>query len=334
MRFRATRTALAIGAMAWAGIGHASPPNFLAKWQIDSAIVGIHSSIPPTCVQPTANAVATWNSAGANFLLFPDFIVSQPRVADQTPDYNHKNVTIEDGVPSNPLALMAARVTMNASTKVLQNADIVVDKRRIWNNDPTQIQLSCSTATNVPPAEVDWESAILHELGHVVGIDDSQSDISCSMYFELGPGQKQRSLCVDEKQVYIDAYKPFRIASLANVAGPQGVNIPAQIFFEGIPKFPVQRKTKIVECASDWSCSDYNGSYSTYTSSPLTFNFKCTNSSPLPTATFKWRTTLVDANGVTTNAVDHTSTCTRPAGTTQTRAVDVSGDIGQVIIID
>lgn len=334
MKSQSLRKSLAIAAMAWTGLCDAAPPNFLAKWQINSAIVGIHSSIPPACVQPTANAVAAWNNVGANFRLFPDFIVSQPRVADQTPDYDNKNVTIEDGTPSNPLALMAARVTMNLSTKVLQNGDIVVDKRRIWNNDPTQIQLSCSTAANVPPTEVDWESAILHELGHVVGIDDDKSDISCSMYFELGPGQKQRDLCADEKQVYIDGYKPFKIVSLANVAGFQGVNIPARIVYEGIPRFPVQRKTKIVECASGWSCSDYNGSYRAYTDSPLTFNFKCTNPSPLPTATFKWRTTLTDAHGTTTNAVDHTSTCTRAAAARQESADAVSDGIGRVIIAD
>ncbi|MBT2746594.1 MULTISPECIES: hypothetical protein [unclassified Lysobacter] len=334
MKSNPMRIVLATGVMAWAGITHAAPPDFLAKWQIDSVIVGVHSSIPPTCVQPTANAVSTWNAVGANFLLFPDFIVSQPRVAEQTQAYDYKNVTIEDGTPQNPLAIMVARVRMNVTTKVLENADITVDKRRIGNNDPTQIQLSCSTADTVPPAQVDWESAILHELGHVVGINDSQSDIGCSMYFELGPGQKQRSLCADEKQVYIDGYKPFKIVSLANVTGPQNVSIPAQIFYEGIPRFPVQRKTKIIECASGWTCSDYNGAYSTYAASPLTFNFKCTNSSPLPTATFKWRTTLTDANGKVTNAVDHTSTCTRPAGTKAEGSDAVSGGINRVIITD
>lgn len=334
MKATALRTALATGAVAWAGVTYATPPDFLGKWQIGSVIVGTHSSIPPACVQPTANAVKTWVAVGANLLLFPDFSVSQPRVATQTKDYNYKNVTIEDGTPQNPAAIMAARVKVDTTTKFLENADITVDKRRIANNDPTQIQLSCSTGPTVPPTQVDWESAILHELGHVVGLADGTTDISCSMYFELGPGQIQRNLCSDEKQVYIEAYKPIKILGLENVAGPQGVNIPARIFYEGMPRFPVQRKTQIIQCADGWSCSNYNGTYSTYASSPLIFNFKCTNPNPMPTATFKWRTTLTDANGKVTNAVDHTSICTRPAGTKAESSDVVSKGVNRVIITD
>lgn len=107
--------------------------------------------------------------------------------------------------------------------------------------------------------------------------------------------------------------EPFKIASIPNVSGPQGVNIPAKIHYKGYPLFPVKRQTKIVSCAAGWSCSDYNGTYTSNTPSPLTFNFRCTNSSPEPTATFRWRTTLTDADGVVTNAVEHTSTCTTPA---------------------
>ncbi|MBT2745547.1 MULTISPECIES: S1 family peptidase [unclassified Lysobacter] len=105
---------------------------------------------------------------------------------------------------------------------------------------------------------------------------------------------------------------PFAISSIPNVAGPQNVNIPAKVFFTGYTHFPVLRHTAIVSCPSGWSCSDYDATYQSATASPLTFNFLCSASSP--TATFRWKTTLKGADGVESNAVEHTSTCTANPG--------------------
>lgn len=116
---------------------------------------------------------------------------------------------------------------------------------------------------------------------------------------------------------------PFSLDSLANVSGPHNTDIPAQVFYKGFPRFPVKRVTKNVTCAPGWNCSEYNGTYTTNTASPLTFNFRCTVGASQPTATFQWRTTLVGADGVTTNAIDHTSTCT-----TVTPAAAAKGDAG------
>lgn len=102
----------------------------------------------------------------------------------------------------------------------------------------------------------------------------------------------------------------FALTSIPNVSGPHNVSFQAQVFFQGVPKFPVQRKTRIVSCASGWTCSDYNGTYNTSSASPLTFNYKCNTSGSTPTSTFVWSTTLVGADGVATNAIQHTSTCT------------------------
>jgi N-acetylmuramoyl-L-alanine amidase len=112
------------------------------------------------------------------------------------------------------------------------------------------------------------------------------------------------------------ACEPFKISSIPNVSGPQNTNIPANINYVGYPQFSVTRKTEIISCASGWSCSNYNGSYTSSVPSPLTFNFRCSVSSSKPTATFRWRTTLTDVDGVVTNSVEHTSTCTAPVTTT------------------
>lgn len=106
--------------------------------------------------------------------------------------------------------------------------------------------------------------------------------------------------------------EPFSISSIADVAGPQGVDIPARVDFNGHPLFPVVRETKTVQCAPGWSCSDYNETYLEASRTPLEFAFRCNSPMPMPTATFVWRTTLTGADGVTTSAVEHRSVCNTP----------------------
>lgn len=105
--------------------------------------------------------------------------------------------------------------------------------------------------------------------------------------------------------------RAFEITNIPDVTGPHNTDIPAQVHYLGNPQFPVIRKTEVVSCASGWNCGNYNQTYVDSTPSPLTFNFHCaTSSSSRPAATFRWRTTLTDADGVVTNAVEHSSTCT------------------------
>lgn len=114
--------------------------------------------------------------------------------------------------------------------------------------------------------------------------------------------------------------EPFAISSIPNVTGQQNVNIPVKVNFTGHPPFPVRRHTAVVSCPDGWTCDAYDQTYTTATGSPLTFNFLCYNSAPLPTTTFAWRTTLKGKDGVESNAVEHTSTCTTKPG-----AVPASG---------
>lgn len=103
--------------------------------------------------------------------------------------------------------------------------------------------------------------------------------------------------------------EPFKIASIPNVAGSHNTDIAANIHYKGYPQFPVEQKTENVSCPGTWSCSSYNKVH-TASESPLEFNFHCTASPATPTATFEWRTTLTDADGVVTNVIQHSSTCT------------------------
>jgi len=104
--------------------------------------------------------------------------------------------------------------------------------------------------------------------------------------------------------------EPFKIDNIPDVAGPHNTDIPAEINYAGYPQFSVEQKTESVSCPSNWNCSPYSKVHAD-SESPLTFNFRCSATSSTPTATFRWRTILMDADGVITNVIQHSSTCTR-----------------------
>lgn len=331
------RATLACVLLALGGFGRAQPPTITPKWAVPTIGLGTERSIPVSCDPASIAASDTWNSVGANFFFVFNSASYHARIASQPLDFNRSNITIEDGVMVNANAIMEANTELFSSGDIA-NVDIIVDRLRINTTtpDPGSSLLSCSSSSTVPSNMVDWETTLLHELGHAVGFAHTKTERTCSMFEGIARGENRRALCELEKQEYIRKYNArariARIAGIPNVTGPQFVNIPAQVFYDGTLRFPVRRSTKIVQCASGWSCSDYDGDYSSSTQSPLGFNFKCDPSEPLPTATFQWRTTLIDANGAVTNAVDHTSTCTMPASSPSGAGKERSPGINRVIV--
>jgi len=307
--------AMVTGLLMAAGSTFATPPVTFGKWDKRSVKVGFHDSVPSQCIEQTLFATTEWDNSGADFAFDVDVVGRHPALADQTQAFDLDHVTFEVGVPSNPNAVMIARVGNTPGTTTIVNADVIVDSRRLQTTPTTVLKLSCEGVTAPPIDKIDFQSAALHELGHALGYDDVQDDTTCALYKSLPPGVWRRGLCADEKQAHISNYgKRFRIVSIPNVIGPRGVNIPVQIHYDGTPTFPVQRTTKNIECPIGWTCSDGGGTISS-TPSPITYNTKCSNTYPQPTSTFRWRTTLTDANGIVTNAVEHTSTCTSTTAT-------------------
>lgn len=332
MESKLTRIAMATGLLAAAGSTFATPPLIFGKWDKSSVKAGFHDSVPTQCIEQTLFAATEWDQSGANFAFDVDIIGRHPRLLDQTQAFDFEHVTFEVGVPSDPNAVMTARVGSTPGTTTIVNADVVIDSRRLQTTPTTVLKLSCEGVTAPPADKIDFQSAALHELGHVLGYAHVPDDTSCALYGSLPPGVWRRGLCPDEKQAHINNYgKRFRIVSIPNVTGPRGVNIPADVHYDGTPTFPVQRTTKNIECPSGWSCSDGGGTISS-TPSPITFNFKCSTTNPQPTSTFRWRTTLTDANGVVTNAVEHTSTCTTTTAAKGTNAI--LGGVNRIIVTD
>ncbi|MEH6422096.1 hypothetical protein [Pseudomonas sp. CGJS7] len=301
--------------MVWTGSTWATPPAIIGTWDTAGLRIGFHESIPNECIEQALFAATAWNNAGANFKFDVDISGRHPRRVDQTEAFDSQNITFESGSPQNLNAVMAARIGWVPGTPTINNADVIVDKRRLEEVPSSVIKLTCAGVTATPPDRTDFQSAALHELGHTVGLDDINDDASCSMYKSLNPGVWRRGLCTDEMQAYINNYDRFRIVSITNVAGPYYTAIPVTLAYSGKPKFPMKRSVKPTTCPSGWTCDNAGSetTYATNTPSPLTFNFSCHPSQPMPTATFGFRTTLTDADGKITNAFDHSATCTASA---------------------
>lgn len=106
--------------------------------------------------------------------------------------------------------------------------------------------------------------------------------------------------------------EPFGITSIPNATGPQNMPIQHIVNYEGHPQFPVKAKMEFVSCQSGWTCNDFEVTFANDVPSPLIYNTTCTVSTPRPPATFRIRTTLIDADGVSAEPVEHSYTCTTP----------------------
>lgn len=107
----------------------------------------------------------------------------------------------------------------------------------------------------------------------------------------------------------------WALNAVANASGPQNQNIPITADFQGYPKLPVRAELKVVSCATGWNCSNSTRATTMISDTRLTYNVKCTSTTPQPDASFTVTTTLVDADGVRTKSLQHAYVCTQPATT-------------------
>lgn len=105
---------------------------------------------------------------------------------------------------------------------------------------------------------------------------------------------------------------PFAITSIPQASGPQNISIPIQIHFAGQPQFPIAIHTTPVICAPGWTCWDYDQVALSTNATHVVLNVRCNTTGTVPSATFRVRTTLTDADGVSTSPVENEYTCTGP----------------------
>lgn len=85
------------------------------------------------------------------------------------------------------------------------------------------------------------------------------------------------------------------------------------VTLQGHPRFPVTVVTVPVSCPSTWTCNNKTNSFTKAVDNVVTTTYYCDAPSTKPAASFKWKTTVKDADGVVTAAVEHMTSCS--AGT-------------------
>ncbi|AAM38123.1 N-acetylmuramoyl-L-alanine amidase [Xanthomonas citri pv. citri] len=106
---------------------------------------------------------------------------------------------------------------------------------------------------------------------------------------------------------------PFKIASIPTASGKFRVRFPVPVTLQGHPRFPVTVVTVPVSCPSTWTCNNKTNSFTKAVDNVVTTTYYCDAPSTKPAASFKWKTTVKDADGVVTAAVEHMTSCS--AGT-------------------
>lgn len=107
---------------------------------------------------------------------------------------------------------------------------------------------------------------------------------------------------------------PFKIVSILSVAGKYRMPIPFPITLQGHPRFPVTSKSVSVICPKGWTCPNITTNFNEATNGNIIPTETCNASDTKPAATFRWKTTVTDADGIVTGAVEHDISCS-PATT-------------------
>lgn len=101
----------------------------------------------------------------------------------------------------------------------------------------------------------------------------------------------------------------FRIDEMPDVTSPVNTPFTYRIAFSGNPTFPVTIYARSLECPSGWGCFNHEIKIDDPQESPIIRNYKCIGES-WQSGVFRWERWLVDADGVKTDAVEHTIDCT------------------------
>lgn len=174
--------------------------------------VKINNALPAACDANTKAAVDAINAAGRSFQLTgtSQNFTSTYYTAQDDPDF----INIQDG--SGLSSIMRTIIYGYASPPTPAqaiDATVYVNADRIYYDSETTAQandLVCGssiTSSNIGQ-RIDWQSAMLHEMGHVKGMDHRTDGSTgpCVMTTYLNYGQIKRSLCSDERGLLVGFY--------------------------------------------------------------------------------------------------------------------------------
>jgi hypothetical protein len=134
------------------------------------------------------NAIAQWNSATGIYLITISSI--EHNNPDNFPANNGVSAIYCLNRPYTPYIGLNAIYTIKNSPYTY---NIVVESDILYN-----CSFSLTNYPNIDKNSFDVESICLHEVGHIVGIDDSYASIGSAMYYSLNMGQSKRSLSIED----------------------------------------------------------------------------------------------------------------------------------------
>lgn len=156
----------------------------------------VHFDMPSGCDPYVTASVNAWNGAGSRFRY--SYSQSNSLTVDYDNLANSSRTTIQPGATD---AIMTTRIRSSGGTLI--DSDVIASEARLFYGTTSSTresggQFHCSVSLTVPSDKFDFQTSMIHELGHALGLDHTYNR-ACSMYLYQAFSEVRRTLCADEK---------------------------------------------------------------------------------------------------------------------------------------
>lgn len=186
--------------------------DFDRSWLRNQISIKINLDMPPVCDDFITAAAATWNNQGANILIYTgttnDFYYEDRIYGTGGSQIRTRESNVINVEPvafySSDAAIMKGPSYTHPTTnafKEIYDADVQVREEYLYYSESatTGNGLICTSATTIPSTKFDFQSVMLHELGHNLGFNHRTRPTYCVMYEYGSRGRVARTPCSDER---------------------------------------------------------------------------------------------------------------------------------------
>lgn len=184
-----------------------SAQTMLAKWRTSSRQLVLHVEMDPICDNDTARAVSVWNSLNGSFKW--QFDKRSSLVVQRAAGDPEARTTVEIGATSSSTAAASTNVTYWEDGFRMLDADIAFNSNFYYFQNGDSPRMFCSVnGSPVHYAKYDYQSLLIHEVGHSVGFREDYNNPLCAMYYTITYGVSRRTLCTGERNEFLRYYTP------------------------------------------------------------------------------------------------------------------------------